>query len=365
MEQLFIDNFNYHYLNAVFKIKNLQNEIFYGKFQNYNDFQIKIINIGDRKKYKSWYWKYLSNQPNINWNIVKNNLDQNWNFKIMSLNENITFEIIKNHPYFEWDYELFCSNINFNRKLIKQTPKFSIIHYSRNPNFSLDDLIYYKEFDIDWDHISCSKIINLEFVINNLDKKWNWESLSSNSYFVNYDKYHSNSNLPWNMNGLIQNKNFSFEQLQTINSTYYLFFNLYSNNENIDWNLLDKYPNMNWDFEALSKNKSLTWDFLKENLDLPWSWYELSQHKNITMEIIFSNKHLYWNWESVSKNINISPEIILNNLDLQWNPINLILNNMKISKKKFVSMKLKSYTKIILCNSNLNEDCVNYISDFL
>ena len=135
------------------------------------------------------------------------------------------------------------------------------------------------------------------------------------------------------MNGLIQNKNFSFEQLQTINSTYYLFFNLYSNNENIDWNLLDKYPNMNWDFEALSKNKSLTWDFLKENLDLPWSWYELSQHKNITMEIIFSNKHLYWNWESVSKNINISPEIILNNLDLQWNPINLILNNMKISKK--------------------------------
>ena len=50
MEQLFINNFNYHYLNAVFKIKNLQNEIFYGKFQNYNDLQIKIINIGENLK---------------------------------------------------------------------------------------------------------------------------------------------------------------------------------------------------------------------------------------------------------------------------------------------------------------------------
>ena len=365
MEQLYSDKFSYHYLEAVFKAKDRKNEIFYSKLQkNFDEYNFEVINQRNKKEQKCWYWKYLSNQPNISWNIVKKNKNANWNYQLMSLNENINLKIIKNNNNLGWDFNLFCSNKNFKIEYIKQIPIFSIFHYSRNPNFSLQDLNDYKDSDIDWDHISYSKIVNIDFVSKNLDKKWNWELLSSNSNFVDFNKYQSNPNLQWCFNGLIQNKNFTFNQLQKINNSYWLFFQLYSNNENINWNLIIEYSIMNWDFEALSKNKSLKWDFVKENLDLPWSWYELSQHKNINMDIIISNKHLCWIWEGVSKNPNLNPQIILNNLHLSWDPISLILNRMTLAKNNFVRHNLKQTCKNLLKES-LNEDCIYHICSFL
>ena len=62
------------------------------------------------------YWKFIcdnedkidlsniSNNPNITWDIIKNNLDKNWNWHWISKNPNITWEIIQNNLDKNWDF---------------------------------------------------------------------------------------------------------------------------------------------------------------------------------------------------------------------------------------------------------------------
>ncbi len=353
MEEFLINKFNSLYLEAIFKVKNRQSEIFYGIVEEFND----------NEKYKIWYWKYLSNQLNVNWNVVKNNPLAKWNYKLMSLNENINLNIIKNYPDKEWDYELYCSNINFKIEDKNQIPKFSIYQFSKNPNFTYQNLLNYKNKILDWSHISSSKILNINFIRENLDKNWNWFNLSENQYLLNFETYIQNQDLPWLLNGITQNKNFSFEQLKSINQN--ISYSLYSNNENINWDLLIEDPYQEWEWEFLSKNKSLDWKIIKDNFDYPWSWYELSKNPNIKLEIIFENKDLPWVWEEVSKHPKLDPNLVLDNLDISWNPIGLIFNDMKYSKNKYISNKLKKYCTNILTKTKLPEDIIYYINLFI
>ena len=115
----------------------------------------------------------------------------------------------------------------------------------------------------------------------------------------------------------------------------------------------------------MSKNKSLDWKIIKDNFDYPWSWYELSKNPNIKLEIIFENKDLPWVWEEVSKHPKLDPNLVLDNLDISWNPIGLIFNDMKYSKNKYISNKLKKYCTNILTKTKLPEDIIYYINLFI
>ena len=51
-----------------------------------------------------WDWYSISANPNITWEIIKNNLNKPWCWKNISSHENITWEIIKNNPDKFWDW---------------------------------------------------------------------------------------------------------------------------------------------------------------------------------------------------------------------------------------------------------------------
>jgi hypothetical protein len=51
-------------------------------------------------------WETLTRNPNITWDIIKENLDKPWEWDLLSCNENITFHFLKENLSKEWDWEL-------------------------------------------------------------------------------------------------------------------------------------------------------------------------------------------------------------------------------------------------------------------
>ena len=79
---------------------------------------------------------YISENPNITWEIIENNPDKDWSWMFISENPNITMEIIENNPDKNWD----------------------------------------------WYFISCNPNITWEIIENNPDKDWDWEGISRNPF---------------------------------------------------------------------------------------------------------------------------------------------------------------------------------------
>ena len=68
---------------------------------------------------KPWRWDYLSQNANITWEIVKENPDKPWVWEGLSLNQNITWEIVKENLDEPWNWYYLS-----NKKMIKAKEEF-------------------------------------------------------------------------------------------------------------------------------------------------------------------------------------------------------------------------------------------------
>ena len=50
---------------------------------------------------------FLSENPNITWEFVKDNINKPWNWNIISWNDNITIEFIEKYPNKDWNWGVF------------------------------------------------------------------------------------------------------------------------------------------------------------------------------------------------------------------------------------------------------------------
>jgi hypothetical protein len=64
-----------------------------------------------------WDYRWLSENPNITWDIVKDNPDTPWDYNWLSENPNITWEIVRDNPNKRWDWTSLSMNL-FNRNPI-------------------------------------------------------------------------------------------------------------------------------------------------------------------------------------------------------------------------------------------------------
>ena len=69
---------------------------------------------------KPWYFEWLSENPNITWEIVQANPDKDWHFYALSENPNITWEIVKANPDKPWNYEKIFLNHIGKQKFIEE-----------------------------------------------------------------------------------------------------------------------------------------------------------------------------------------------------------------------------------------------------
>ena len=67
-----------------------------------------------------WDFDMLSKNPNITWDIVQANPDEDWCFYTLSENPNITWEIVKANPDKPWNYEKIFLNHIGKQKFIEE-----------------------------------------------------------------------------------------------------------------------------------------------------------------------------------------------------------------------------------------------------
>jgi hypothetical protein len=97
---------------------------------------------------------WLSDNPNITWEIIQQNPDKDWNYEWLSSNPNITWEIIQENS---------------------------------------DTLRFRGRNDWSYDWLSANPNITWEIIQENQDKPWNYDSLSKNTF--NGRKYNWNKKL--------------------------------------------------------------------------------------------------------------------------------------------------------------------------
>jgi len=147
----------------------------------------QIRKYSDWKLGKDWFWKFIVEQyepkslwemlvnyfwtgekldyrilslnPNITWEIVRDNPDKPWDYYCLSLNPNITMETVKNNPHRPWEVPLI--------KLREQ--KISELDHDNFKSWLYTSIIDKVNNDIDF-----------QYIINASKKDWEWEHLSIN-----------------------------------------------------------------------------------------------------------------------------------------------------------------------------------------
>ena len=264
--------------------------------------------------------------------------------------------------------------------------------------------IYFKQWSWHWwyevviknniflyNELSENENLTLEIVKENLDKKWNYNSLLMNESFTwediqfiyeykNMKKYFfsdtyislnpnitldivfNNPTYNWEYIYIIQNKNIKLDDvkkyLPILEKKNNFIIDFLSINENITWeqviqnpqikwsydlltsnknitlNIIKANPDKNWNFSYLCRNLSITWDDIVSNPQINWDWSFISSHPNITWKIIQSNPNNPWCWACVCYNPNITLEIIIQSPFLKPHILNF-LENKNITIKIF------------------------------
>ena len=72
-------------------------------------------------------WVFIINNPNITWDFIQSNLDEEWDWEWISTNPNITMDNIKDNPDKEWDWYEITRN-----SFTKQKTDFMINKYHKH-----------------------------------------------------------------------------------------------------------------------------------------------------------------------------------------------------------------------------------------
>ena len=115
-------------------------------------------------KHNSSFPCYISQHPNITWDIIQDNSDYPWNWDWISRNPNITWDIIQANLDKPWD----------------------------------------------WEFISCNSSITWDIIQTNPDKPWDWSGISRNSN-ITWDIIRDNPNKPWDKHCIVQNNKFTVQ----------------------------------------------------------------------------------------------------------------------------------------------------------
>ena len=195
--------------------------------------------------------------------------------------------------------------------------------------------LYTVDFEIDdskWSYYGSPE--HIAIVINNPNKRWNWNELSvlSNMTIDIVDKM---SQYDWDWNAVFRYKpiTLEFAQKYSHKCTNYKSISL---NKDLPLDVIEymnsTYNCIDWDY--ISYNYNMTIDFVLKYHKKKWNWKALTTNSSITLSAILKNPSLPWDWKELSSNTYISPMFIVQNANLPW-------NYKKVGKNTFDGYRLK------------------------
>ena len=125
-----------------------------------------------------------------------------------------------------------------------------------------------------------------KFILNNLDKNWDFNYLVNNKIITLND-------LP---KKIIENMTSDY----IFYKSYLLKKNYITNNLNINYVIKKKH--YSWSWEYICANPSLNWETIQKYPNIFNNWTGLSYNSNLTYDKIEKNLNKKWNWKYISYN---------------------------------------------------------------
>lgn len=271
----------------------------------------------------------------VSLDFIEENPMRPWIYQSLSFHKDITIDYVIDHPALPWTYYDLSKHKNITLNDILDNPElpWNYTSLGANPNITLDMI---QEYDLPWDFnigVSNNPNLNIEFVLNNIDKKWNWDYISEKVATENAVRMYPA--LPWNFNNLTINSNISLEFIRenpelpwiysklatNPNATFEdcenyveidleLMYKRFSKNmlnkylyDCLDKHLLFKYADLD-DIEkyigdiipdCLSENSNVSLDFIKKHMKAGWDFNKVLHIPNITWtNILESDDEFHW-----------------------------------------------------------------------
>lgn len=206
---------NWYEISKRIESKNLNNKIL--QFINFDgisknekiseeQFQFLIENYAEKLN-----WNELSRNKKITLKIVKQFIKMPWNWDYLSMISDVS----ENELNWNWNWDLLSKNKNILKlDLNKIKEKINWKNISRNEMLSLEIVKNFQHLNWDYKELSHMNFLNFLFILNNLDKDWDWDILS---FVFGFEILNSNSlieTLPLNWEMLSQNENLTFELIE-------------------------------------------------------------------------------------------------------------------------------------------------------
>lgn len=135
-----------------------------------------------------FHWWPISRNPDVTWEEIVDNVNEELCWHSLSRNKNITIEIVKNNLNLPWDFDALSGNPNITIEIIMKPEneflksRWNWTILSANPNTTYDIVKKYDDQPWDWCALSTNSSMAKLIVLHQLDeygiKKINWGHFS-------------------------------------------------------------------------------------------------------------------------------------------------------------------------------------------
>jgi hypothetical protein len=252
--------------------KNPLYSIFFHQWSNY---WFQFIKKNDKK---DWNWDILTENINVSFEVIKDNIEYPWSNRHICLNENITYANV---------VEIIEKNIkcNGNQDDIMFENMDTLMSFTRN-------------MDIE-DNTNTEDDINTVFVISGLDRE-----MSAGN--INIDVFSGN-------------KNFTTELIEKNPKNIPINYHYLSSNPNVSQEYFIKNIHKDWNMWSISKNSFVTFEFILQHPELEWDYHAFMLNPNCSLNIILDNPDKGWDIEYYRTNI-LENESLFGNM-FEMNPM--------------------------------------------
>jgi hypothetical protein len=277
-------------------------------------------------------------------------------------NPQITFEMIKNNPQHPWCVDGYALNPNATFEQLIEFGIKDLHNYEYNINFTISVLLNNPNIPWDFHIVSTVRLISLDDIDNNPDLGWDWKSVfrreditiefakkhhtkvkyinfSITPNLITLDDIENNLDLNWHwgMVSLHRDINIAFIRRHLDKE---LSWSSISMSPNITMNIIRNNPDLPWNYGYISSNPNITIEFILENMDKRFNWSALSTNNSITIEMVKNNPNLRWNPFFLSANRNLTAEYMEEYKHEFWDFDKISTNSFNVEKKEFITVPM-------------------------
>jgi hypothetical protein len=199
------------------------------------------------------FWQGMSSNPNINLQMIEENIVREWIWGDLSSNPVVTPAFILKHGTRDWDWDGVSLNPNLTLEFIEDNvSRLNMPAISKHPVITIDFVLKHIDYSWDFNSLSRNPSITLTNILSTREisevwERWNWNKISSHQPNIE-ELMNSHPELPWRINCVHSNPSLSDEYRET-----YLFDSP-SRSKYCDPWLVERFPHLEWRWDYLSQN---------------------------------------------------------------------------------------------------------------